>query len=239
MAYDIYERPGLPKDAPIFVFIHGGYWQESCRDGNTFVVQPLVDAGVRVFLIGYDLCPMVTLVELHDQVQRAVTNILTAADKEYESRTVVICGHSAGACLAIAMLNETRWRQLPSSHLIRAMFLLGGVFDLTEARYAAVVNKDNLLGITDDNVTELSPLLLDYSHLVDEDVRVAVIVAEFEAPGLMKQGHMMYAKMTSVGANAELIEAKSFDHFDLVTELRKSDCFITQSMVAKCVEEYR
>lgn len=234
MSYDIYERPDLPQDAPLFIFIHGGYWQESNRDGNTFMVQPLIDAGCRVFLIGYDLCPTITLSELYDEIQVALTHILDICDKEYSSRRVVISGHSAGACLAISMLNQMRWQKLPNAHFITEVFLLGGIYDLSEARYTEVVNRDNLLGITDGNVSALSPLQQDYSHLQKVGVSVSVVIAEFEAPGLVEQGHQMFEKLTGDGVTTELVLAASLDHFDLVNELCDATSFLAQKMIGKC-----
>lgn len=234
MSYDIYEKPDLPDQSPFFVFIHGGYWQESSKDGNTFMVQTLAEAGFRVCLIGYDLCPNVTLSELYDEVQVALAKVLIAAKEEYGSREVVLCGHSAGACLAMAMLTRNRWTSLPNTHLIRAVFLLGGIYDLTEARYADVVNKDNLLGITDENFSKLSPFQEDYSHLAEERVLVSVIVAEFDAPGLVKQGNEIAVKLKDQGAHSELLVAKEFDHFELVTELRHSNNFIIDRIKGVC-----
>lgn len=237
MTFDIYEKPDLPKHSPIFVFIHGGYWQESSKDGNTFMVQTLAEAGFRVFLIGYDLCPNVTLSELHEEVQVALATILIAAEEKYGSGEVVLCGHSAGACLAMAMLRRRRWTSLPNSHLIRAVFLLGGIYDLTEARFADVVNKDNLLGITDENVSELSPFQEDYSHLAEERVLVSVIVAEFDAPGLVNQGNEMAVKLNEQGAHSEILVAKAFDHFELVTELRHSNNFVIERVKDVCARD--
>lgn len=131
---------------------------------------------------------------------------------------VVICGHSAGGCLAMAMLSMNRWKNLPNSRFTRAVFLLSGIYDLTEARYAEEINKGNLLGITDENVSELCPFQANHSHLVGVGVHVSVIVAEFDAPGLVKQGNEMFAKLIDEGVRSELLVAKSFDHFELVTE---------------------
>ena len=44
-------------DAPIFVFIHGGYWQEFHKDYAGFPITSLVSKGIKVIIAGYDLCP--------------------------------------------------------------------------------------------------------------------------------------------------------------------------------------
>lgn len=67
MTYDVYGT-NLPENSPIFVFIHGGYWQMTSKSDNLFIVKPLVDAKVRVVMLGYDLCPSITLEELYNEV---------------------------------------------------------------------------------------------------------------------------------------------------------------------------
>lgn len=44
-------------DAPIFVFIHGGYWQEFSKDLAGFSVPLFVKNKIKVITVGYDLCP--------------------------------------------------------------------------------------------------------------------------------------------------------------------------------------
>lgn len=230
---DVYESRDLPADAPLFVFIHGGYWQEGSRASNTFMVEPLVNAGIRVCLIGYDLCPSITLSELYEEVQLALSNILKTADKRGDGRQrVILCGHSAGACLALAMLAKDRWEKLANQHLICSVVLLGGIYDLSEAQYADTVNKNNLLGLNKDTVKKLSPLNEDYSHL--GNVHVTIVVGEWDAPGLGQQGRKLQEKLEKEKVQVELLTAREFDHFDLVTELRDAGCWLTQRVIKEC-----
>lgn len=39
------------------MYIHGGYWQELNKDISAYCVEPLVNAGIRVIIPGYDLAP--------------------------------------------------------------------------------------------------------------------------------------------------------------------------------------
>lgn len=232
MAYDVYGT-NLPDDSPIFAFIHGGYWQMLSRDESTFCVKPLVQAGCRVILIGYDLCPTVTLEDILDEIQVALTVILTQA-RENKSPGVILGGHSAGASCAISMLIKDRIKKIPHLDLLKALYLFGGVYDLSEARHTEEANKDNLLGITDENLKKVSPLLDDYEDLEDVDTRICVIVGEHDAEEFVRQGQLLFAKLTAQGANTEIVEAKSLDHFDIVTKLREDDCFLTKTIVNRC-----
>jgi len=53
---DVYED-GLTSSDYTFVYIHGGYWQELNKDISAYCVEPLVNAGIRVVIPGYDLAP--------------------------------------------------------------------------------------------------------------------------------------------------------------------------------------
>ena len=52
-------------DAPVFVFIHGGYWRALDKRDQSFVAPALVDAGAMVVLPNYALCPAVTIEHDH------------------------------------------------------------------------------------------------------------------------------------------------------------------------------
>ena len=231
MAVDIYESRDLPREAPLFVFVHGGYWQEGNREINTFMVEPLVEAGCRVALIGYDLCPQISLAQLYAEVEMALLNLLRSC----EASSVVLCGHSAGACTVVWMLDQDRWGQLPNRHLIRAVVLLGGIYELAEAIKTQEVNRENLLGIRDEiEATHLSPLNMNFSHLYSMEVRVCVIIAQNDAPGLVEQGHQMHRNLKKQGVDVELVEAQGLDHFDLVTELRRRDSTLSVKLIEVC-----
>lgn len=69
------------QDAPLHVFIHGGYWQELDKTISAYIVRPLVENGIKVIVLDYDLCPRITLAQLVDQIQRAGEFIINYATK--------------------------------------------------------------------------------------------------------------------------------------------------------------
>lgn len=66
-------------DAPIFIYIHGGYWQILDKTVSAYGVEPLVNSGIKVIVLDYELCPNVSLEQLVDQVQRAAAFIVKYA----------------------------------------------------------------------------------------------------------------------------------------------------------------
>jgi len=45
------------SDAPVFVYIHGGYWQLLGKSISAYCVKPLHNEGIISVIVGYDLAP--------------------------------------------------------------------------------------------------------------------------------------------------------------------------------------
>ncbi len=103
-------------DAPVAVFLHGGYWQALDRSWFSWVAPALLNQGVSVAIPSYDLAPQVRLGRIVSQVRDAVELIRTRTGKR-----PVVFGHSAGGHMAACMLSEGR---------ASAAVSISGLFDL-------------------------------------------------------------------------------------------------------------
>lgn len=72
---------GKISDAPIYIYVHGGYWQivEICKEVSAYGAAPLVTAGIKVIVMNYEKCPNVSLEQLVDEMKRAIDFILDFA----------------------------------------------------------------------------------------------------------------------------------------------------------------
>ncbi|XP_047352640.1 kynurenine formamidase isoform X1 [Vespa velutina] len=180
--YDIYGTD-LPNDAPIFIYIHGGYWQELSKDFGGFSVPVLVANKIKVVSIGYDLCPNVKLQDIISQIKIAIETILSSAVNS-GCRCVWICGHSAGAHLAAAFLHDTKWIECMTKRgyfqLIKGLLLAGGIYNLgplTNTSY------NEALKLTEDDIKELSFSTLDTKEYKPiKNLKVIVTVGECDSP---------------------------------------------------------
>ncbi|MBX3477937.1 MAG: alpha/beta hydrolase [Brevundimonas sp.] len=102
-------------DAPVAVFIHGGYWQALDKDWFSGVAPALLVRGVSVAIPSYDLAPAVRVGAIVGQMRQAVEAI-----RARTGRRPLVFGHSAGGHMAAAMLSEGR---------ACAALAISGVFD--------------------------------------------------------------------------------------------------------------
>jgi arylformamidase len=115
------------KAAPLALFIHGGYWKALDRSFASHCARGLNLRGVAVAVPSYDLCPMVGIPTIVEQM-RATCRFLWART----GRRMLAMGHSAGGQLA-ALLLATDWRALDPAlppDLVHAALPVSGVFEL-------------------------------------------------------------------------------------------------------------
>src|SRR5438552_9764741 len=119
-------RPGVL--APLALFVHGGYWRSLDPSLFSHMARGLNAHGVAVAVVGYDLCPEVTITEIIDQIRHACLFLWLRTGER-----MLIYGHSAGGHLAAAMV-ATDWQSLypkAPADLVPAAYSISGLFDLT------------------------------------------------------------------------------------------------------------
>ena len=113
--------------APLALFIHGGYWRSLDPSMFSHMARGINAHGVAVGVVGYDLCPEVTVAEIIDQIRHACLFLWLRT-----GRRMMVYGHSAGGHLAGAMV-ATDWQALypkAPADLVPAAYSISGVFDL-------------------------------------------------------------------------------------------------------------
>jgi arylformamidase len=151
--------PSTRAQAPVFVFIHGGYWRALDKRDASFVAPALVDAGAMVVVPNYALAPGVSVETIVMQQARAVAWTWRNAELYGgDPGRIVVGGHSAGGHLAAMMLSclwPTLAKDLPA-RLVHSALSISGVFDLEPVRHAPFLQTD--LKLTPESVRRLSPV---------------------------------------------------------------------------------
>jgi len=157
--------PTHRSDAPLLVFIHGGWWRSLDKSDFSFIAPAYTRAGFNVALTNYTLAPEASIAEIVLQQLRALAWLYRNAEKyDFDPKRIVVAGHSAGAHLA-AMMMAAVWpvfgADLPAD-LVKGGILLSGVYDLEPVRHADFVNVD--LKLREEDIAVLSPCRMPQTH---------------------------------------------------------------------------
>jgi arylformamidase len=150
--------PAATPNAPVLVFIHGGYWRSLDKADHSFVAPALAAAGAMVVVPNYGLCPAVGIEHIALQMASALAWVHRhAAEHGGDPQRIVVAGHSAGGHLA-AMLLCCRWAtvapDLPAA-LVAGALAISGLYDLEPLRHTPFLQAD--LRLTPTAVRRLSP----------------------------------------------------------------------------------
>lgn len=186
---DVFGVQPAGTDAPVLVWIHGGYWRALSKSDHSFVAPPFVTAGAVVVVPDYALAPAVTIEHIVLQTARAVAwTWRQARSFGANPGRIVVGGHSAGAHLA-AMMLACRWPEVASDlppDLVRTALSLSGVFDLEPLRHAPFLAAD--LGLDAASARRLSPACMPAPAAPR---RLLAWVGDSETPEFHRQNHLI------------------------------------------------
>jgi len=205
--YDLFRA--AEKDAPVVVYIHGGYWQRGDRRDCSFVARELNANGITVAIPSYSLCPQVSVMEIGDEIQLCLAMLW----KRTRKRPTVV-GHSAGGHLAAEMMARD-WTGFPGvpADLVRTACALSGVFDLTPLIGTSL---NSALGLTAGTARAASPL---FRPPPPNGRRFVAAVGSEESEELMSQSRRIAANWSGVGIDARCEIVTGANHFTIIDEL--------------------
>jgi arylformamidase len=153
--------PARKGDGSCLMFIHGGYWRSLDKSDHSFLAPALVDAGVSLAVVNYDLCPRVTIEEIVRQMLRASRWLwLHAEDYGMDQDRLYVGGHSAGGHLT-AMMMCAQWpvfdQRLPKD-LWKGGLAISGVYDMRPLVEVDFLQAD--LRLDEETALRLSPAFM-------------------------------------------------------------------------------
>lgn len=213
--------PAKGDAAPLSLFVHGGYWRGQDPGKFSHVARGLNAQGVRVALVGYDLCPSVRVPDIVDQVRQACLWLW-----QRHRRRITLYGHSAGGHLAACML-ATDWRRLDDRapvDLVGAAYAISGVFDLTPL-VATRINAD--LRLHPDAARAVSPRFWPAPRGLPLDA----VVGGAESGAFRRQSRDMAETWGRQGAQTRFEEVPGANHFTILDPLTDPDSAMTRRLL--------
>ncbi|WP_377193784.1 alpha/beta hydrolase [Ruegeria meonggei] len=197
--------------APTLVYFHGGYWQRGDKSIYSFIAPPFVNQGFNVVVVGYDLCPSVTITHISEQAREAMTYIWrNAQELGLNPDRITVMGHSAGGHIT-QMMMATDWptyaANLPAD-LIKAGIPVSPLSYLEPVRLTEALNA----GIRMDKAEAeaQSPMT---NHPPVTKAPQLVVVGGAETAEFHRQAHM-YVETYGADRPMGLYVVPEVDHFD-------------------------
>ncbi|MES2189800.1 MAG: alpha/beta hydrolase [Pseudomonadota bacterium] len=222
---DLFPVPGKP-DAPLFVFIHGGYWRALGKEDSVFMAKTFTQRGIAVASINYQLSPAASLEEIVSQCRRAIAWLYKNAAREGVDPTrMVLSGSSAGAHLA-AMVMAPGWQAeagMPDGHhsVIRGGVLVSGLFDLAPVQQTT---PNEWLQLDAQRAKALSPIHL----LPPSTTRLCIATAELDTDEFKRQSVAYAAACSQYGCEVQYLEVAGRNHFDIILDWMNPEALLTR-----------
>ena len=229
---DIYLPAALDKQAPsapVFIFIHGGYWRALSKNDSAFMAPALTQAGAVVVVPDYDLAPAVTLDHIVDQIRQAFAWVVrNIAIYGGDARNICICGSSAGGHL-VGMLLAKGWQQdydLPASATPAAALPLSGLFDLQPLLHTHI---NSWMQLDDAAAVRNSPRFVLPDSSTHSQCQLRVSCGEFESREFHRQSQEYLAAWQARCLPGQWLEAPCTNHFDLPLQLADPQSIVHQT----------
>jgi arylformamidase len=132
---DVFRPKSRATPAPIFFYVHGGYWQASGKSDVSYLAPPFTGAGALFVAPGYSLAPSATIDVIVGQVRQALLwTYRHAREHGGDPERIHVAGFSAGGHLA-AMLLATDWTTLAApAGILKTVTCVSGLYDLEPIR---------------------------------------------------------------------------------------------------------
>ena len=215
------ERPG----APVFVFIHGGYWRALNKSDSSSMAPAITKAGATVVAVNYSLAPGASLDTIVDQCRRALAWVHRNIGRHNgDARRIHVCGSSAGGHL-VGMMVADGWHAqygVPEN-VVAGAIPLSGLFDLAPIPLTHI---NAWMKLSDADAERNSPM----THLPSRGCPMIVSYGETETAEFKRQTDDYLAAWRARGFPGEYVPMPGTNHFDIVLTLNDAESPLTRAI---------
>lgn len=213
--------PCSDKSAATLIYFHGGYWQRGDKSIYSFLARPYNDAGVSVVVVGYDLCPTVTITQISEQAREAMAYTWHhAAELGINRERLSVMGHSAGGQIT-QMMMATDWsayaEDFPTT-LIHSGIPVSPLSLLEPVRLTQGLNKGIQMDAAEAEAQ--SPML---NHPPCTNAPQLVVVGGAETDEFHRQAQMYHDAFKTADRSMDIYVVPGVDHFDELNVLADQD----------------
>ena len=205
-------KPG----APLFVFIHGGYWQRNEKERFSFTALGPNAHGINVAVPGYTLAPDARLTDIVAEMRQALSFSGRARGRTWASIPNG-CWSAAGRPEGIS---PPRW---PIIRRSRAD-CRSAAFSISSRSRSACSTTE--LQLSADEVATLSPL----NNLPARSPPLELFAGGAELPELKRQSQAYAAAAQGRGLPVNLTMLPGHHHFSILDELQSPDGALTKAI---------
>jgi arylformamidase len=214
-------------NAPILIFIHGGYWYFNSKDPRRFPAELFNSIGIAWAPINYRLAPAASMDEIVEDVRNAVAWLYEHAS-EYgcNSEQIYVSGNSAGGHLTTELISDN-WPErfgLPKN-VIKGVCAVSGLFDLEPLLECEPNDKLNMeLDVAKRN----SPIY----HLSNEPAPVIVTCGANESDEFKRQSSEYAQTCRKADFPVSHFEMEEHDHFSIIGEFANAESQLFKELVS-------
>lgn len=217
--------PAATAGAPVFFFIHGGYWRLLSKNESSFMAPAMTAAGATVVSINYSLAPAVTLDRIVEQIRRALAWVYRhIAEHHGDPRRIHVSGSSAGGHL-VGMLLAAGWHAAHGvpEDVIQSASPLSGLFDLEPLVHTHI---NEWMHLSPADAQRNSPI----AYLPCTGCPLLVSYGESETAEFKRQSDDYLQAWRSRGFSGAYLAMPGTNHFDIILQLNNSASALTQAI---------
>lgn len=184
-------------DAPVLVFIHGGYWQSCAKEDFAFCAQGPLAHGHDVVLAEYTLAPQASMTQIVAEIGQLLDHLAATGVGR-----LCLAGHSAGGHLAAMHRGHSA---------VGSVLAISGLFELEPIALGQLNDK---LRLTAAEIAACSP-----QRHIGAGAPMLVAVGAEELPELIRQSGDYAAACRLAGQRAVLLHVPGCDHFRILDDL--------------------
>ncbi len=205
-------KPAGPAARGTVLYFHAGYWQSRDKSQFHFLAPAFNAMGWSLALANYPLCPEVGVPQIVESAALALARVAAMHDKGELGGPLVLCGHSAGAHLAVELALREPAAGAGRPRRILGVIGISGVYDL---RPLCDTSLNERLRLDAQAAAACSPVL----RAMPGAAPALFVAGGGETLAFQDQNADMARQWECLGNHARCVTVAGADHFSILDEV--------------------